>query len=155
MLPVKIEGEYDLKVTFTAHAGGAHKEAEVVLPVGSRTCLLILGGWEGDVYGLQLIDSQYANNNTTTRHAAALIAERLYTLSVAVRSQNELSSIQVSLDGTPLTSWQGKGTSLSIGPDAALPQPQRLGLLAQLSLLTFQSVQIRMISGKAAWSEGK
>ncbi len=154
MLPVKVEGEYDLKVTFTLHEGAGH-QADVILPVGSHYCLMIMGGWEGDKSCLECVDGQPGYNNVTTRQIAPLISERLYTLSVKVRAQNEHATIQASLDGKPLIDWQGKDASLSLRPGNELPQPQRIGLYTYGSLLTFHSAQLQIISGKASWVEGR
>ena len=155
MLPVKVEGEYDLQVSFSVHQGTA-REANVILPVGAHHTLLVMGGFAGgDLYCLDLVDGQFGDFNGTARRVAQLVPEHLYTLSVEVREQGEHATIQASLDGKPLIRWQGKEESLSLRGVNDVPQQRRLGLFAQASFVTFQSAKLRMVSGKASWVDWK
>ncbi len=154
MLPVRIEGEYDLLLRFTRYAGS--DTLYVVLPVESQCCGVVLSGWFGAWSGLELIDGQEANNsnNPTRRRPRTLTNGKEYTLLVKVRLENQMAIIEALLDNSLLLHWEGKPSSLTFHGDRKLPQPQRIGLGAIDSQVTFHSAKLHLISGSASWADG-
>jgi hypothetical protein len=75
-----------------------------------------------------------------------------YRASVRVRiPSKDSASVDVWLDGKPyLPHWEGNPASLINNTFWALPNPNRLGLAAQESDVTFHSARLRMVLGHAA-----
>ena len=149
MLPITVSGDYDLVVTFTRHVG--RDDINVMLPVGSRQCMVLLSGSGGVASGLDVIDGQRGDKNTTTRRPGTLVNERRYTILTKVRLRDGLVTINVFLDNVPFLRWHGKDTSLDNCPEWKIPQPQHVGVGAKDADVTFHSAQLRMVSGRAMW----
>ena len=149
MLPVKVEGEYDLRVTFTRQEGD---DIFIQLPVGSHDCTLCLGCWRGDVHGLATIDGRDANNNPTTRQPGKLNNGEQYSVLVKVRLPSQAASVEVLLGDEQIIQWQGNENVLASPQRTAISQKQQFALLVNDTKATFHSVQLRMISGKASWT---
>ncbi len=142
MLPVKIDGDYDLLLRFTRYAGS--DTLYVILPVESHFCAVVLSSWAGGWSALELVDGQESknNNNPTLRQPSTLTNGREYTLLVKVRQQNQMVAIEALLDNSLLFHWEGKPSSLSFLGDRNLPEPQRIGLGANDSQVTFHSAKL-------------
>jgi hypothetical protein len=156
MLPVRIEGDYDLLLRFTRQEGS--DTVFVVLPVQSQWCGVVVSSWGGAWSGLELIDGEEVkshSNNPTAKRPSLLTNGREYTLLVKVRTQERLLTIEASLDDSPLFRWQGNPSSLSFFGDGNLPQPQRIGVGANNSQVTFQEAKLHLIAGKASWADGE
>ena len=149
MLPVQVEGEYDLRATFTRQEGD---DIFIQLPVGSHDCTLCLGCWRGDVHGLATIDGRDANNNPTTRRPGKLNNGEQYSVFVKVRLPSQAASVEVLLGDEQIIQWQGNENVLASPQRTAISQKQQFALLVNDTKATFHSVQLRMISGKASWT---
>ncbi len=149
MLPVKVQGEYDLRVTFTRQEGD---DILIELPVGSHACDLFFGCWKGTVHGLGMIDGKNADNNPTTKRPGNLVNGKQYTVQVKVRFPNQAASIEVLLNDERIIQWQGKEASLAAWAQHTVSTSQQVGLLVHDTKVKFQAVQLRMISGKASWT---
>jgi hypothetical protein len=55
------------EVAFEVRRDRGLNHAHVLFPVGDSHCLLNLGGWEGDIVGLSLVDGQWAPGNGTAK----------------------------------------------------------------------------------------
>ncbi len=153
MLPLNVEGEYDLRVVFARH-GAKNNVVSVLIPVGLHQSAVVLGGWGPEPFvALDCVGGKGPNENATTR-PYVLAPEHQYTLLAKVRAQDQLAQVDVWLDSCLVIHWQGKESSLDVVKAARLPQSQRFGLLANVPT-TFHSVQVRMVSGKARWTEAK
>ena len=151
MLPVKVQGSYDLVVAFTRDR--AEMGLAIILPVGARACTLILD--YGQATGLDMIDGRRVEREDRKWHRGKISCGEKHTVLVKVRLQNEFAAIEAFLDGAPLVQWQGKEPSLSANYDWSLPQPHRIGLAASGDLVTFHRVRLHMVSGTASWVESK
>ncbi|KKK64403.1 hypothetical protein LCGC14_2984540, partial [marine sediment metagenome] len=65
MLPVSLEGSYDLMTEFVRLSG--KDTVCLVLPVGQRACRLCLSGRQGAVHGLENIDGRQINDALNTQ----------------------------------------------------------------------------------------
>ncbi len=150
-LPVVIDGSYDLDVEFTRTSGG--DDVDTIIPVGSRGCSVVMSaGGNGNDNGLALIDGRrpFVGNNLTGTHYK-LENGRRYRLSIRVRLPKPgQASTDVALDRTPfLPHWEGSESSLSIPDGWALAHTQRAGLATWNARVTYHTVRLRMISGRA------
>ena len=149
MLPVVIDGGYDLSLEFTRSR--SKSGVLILLPIGDSQCDLVIGGWGGNVSGLEMLDGKFSNDNSTTKRSAPFVTGRNYALLAKVRVENETGSIEVLLDGRPFIQWTGQLSSLSPGNDWKLPQPKRPGLAAHEDPVFFQSVKLRAALGKVSF----
>ncbi len=146
MLPVKIEGDYDLRVVLTRQGEG---DVIVGLPVGSHECALYLNSWNGRIHGLGIIDGKNADNNPTTNQPGLLTNGKRYQLAISVRVKDQRADIRAALDDDEIVRWEGPETALSIEPYLTLPDRRRIGLHGAAS---FSSAQLRLLSGTAFWA---
>ena len=149
--PIVVNGEYDLSVSFTRISGD--EAVDVLLPVGSHTCLVFFSGWNGDCHGIEWIDGKWGCKNQTTVRPGKLINGIKYDMFVKVRSKQNMASIEVFLNNKPIIRWQGNESSLSLRQGWSL-QPQRIGFGTWKIVATFYSAKLKMISGKAEIPKG-
>jgi serine/threonine protein kinase len=147
MLPVEIDGDYDLRAEFTRTT--TDKCVNIMIPVGQRACQLTLAGGEQKVHGLGMIDGHgaCAPENPAVFRPGSLVKERRYRVLISVRIKNDEATVDASLDGKPLIAWEGKQSSLSIAPVWQLPYQKRAGLGANDATVTFHAASLRSVSG--------
>lgn len=155
MLPVTVSGDYELEVEFARKLGD--DAVCLLLPVGSAVATLLLSGSQGEYHTLECIDGRSGKEkeNETARRPGQLANGQKYHLNVAVRQKGDQATVEATLDGKPLTSWQGDPTRL--GPERAwdLPQWSRVGLGAGGCPVEFQRVRLRSISGEAKFLDDR
>jgi hypothetical protein len=173
MLPVVVEGSYDVEAEFTRLSG--NDSVGLSLPVGSGGCIFHLSAFAGRFAGLDMVAGRGIGNpgKSDDSQPSKLINNRRYRLLVRVRTDggDEIvepllgerllreysdetpdggnASVEALLDGTPCVQWSGKQSALHIWDGWALPQSQQLGLIANESAVTFHSVKLRPVSGRA------
>jgi len=147
LLPVRLEGSYELAVEFTPHS--SNQCVVIVLPVGLGQCLLVLG-WDG-IGGLDLIDGARATKNPTTRKLGALQPGRRYTVLARVQLTGENATVGVSLNGIRIIHWTGRQASLSVTNDWGMAERSQPALGADKIAVTFYRVRLRLLSGKVDW----
>jgi len=153
LLPVVVEGGYDLEVKFTRTTGNG--DVQVFLPANSAVCHLALSAYDERLHALAEIDGQFPKDNPTVRRPGTLTNGRQYTVLAAVRPQDDSVTISISLDGEPLIEWSGKQSSLSTRGAWYWPVPNQPGLGAYRSTVTFHSARLRLVSGGALlWDTG-
>ncbi|QDT41880.1 ABC-type uncharacterized transport system [Gimesia alba] len=143
MLPMNVAGSYSVTIEFTRKSGD--QSIGVILPVGSRQCLLNLSLFQGEAHGIGLIDGKLARNNQTTRKPGTLKNNHPYRLIIEVDLNQNKASIAAELDGRPLFNWQGNPESLSLHEVWKLPQTDRVGLYTNADV-TFHSLQFTRLS---------
>ncbi len=149
VLPAIVEGSYDLMVQFTRRAGD--NDVNVVMPVGSHSCVLMLSGFHGWISGIRYIDGKDVENNPTARRPGNLVNNRRYDMLIGVRVAGKDVSIQVRLNGKPYIGWTGEQAVLSVMREWVVPCPQRLGLGA-CSNVDFHVVRFRSVAGSESSS---
>lgn len=152
-LPVEVNGQYDLLVSFTRNKVGAPERDEILIdfPVGMHFCAFAIGETGS---GLGNIDGKNCYRNSTTTSVVKLVDGRRYTLLLRVRRIGESAAIDVLLDNQPLIHWQGMETSLStVSPyiQQVMNLPLRF-FLSTRSLTTFHAAELRIVSGRAKWA---
>ena len=152
VVPVVVDGGYDFDAEFTRTMGT--DSINFILPVGSHACMAVLGGWKGGASGLMDVDGRDAMNpgNPIAVRPGPIETGHRYRASVRVRIlSKDRASVDVWLDGKPyLPHWEGNPASLINNTYWALPNPNRLGLAAQESDVTFHSALLRTLSGLAS-----
>lgn len=154
ILPMKVTGNYSVTIEFTRNSG--EQSIGVILPVGSRQCLLNLSLFQGEAHGIGLIEGKLARNNQTTLKPGTLKNNHPYRLIIEVNLNQNKGSIATELDGRPLLKWQGNPASLSLHEVWKLPQTDRIGIYTNADvtfhslLFTRLSPNMRMIKPTAA-----
>jgi len=149
MLPVNLNGSYELAVEFTRTAGD--RDMALVLPVGSQQCLAVLNGWNNQtrIHGIGWIDGRSEKDNQTTVRPGTLVNGRRYLLLVQVKAEGDMAAVAVFLNGAPITAWSGRQTSLSVPSNYATRDPSRPGLVAWLAEGIFHGARLRVVDGEA------
>ena len=80
MLPVELEGSYELKAEFTRLTGA--NSIEIVFPIGKRSCMLNLAARRESLHGLSSIDGRDVadRGNPAVFRPAKLIDKQRYTV---------------------------------------------------------------------------
>ncbi|MCL4190885.1 MAG: hypothetical protein KJZ87_04000 [Thermoguttaceae bacterium] len=147
MLPVEIQGDYDLEIAFTRTAGD--DTIGLILPVASTSCLTFVSGWSGRFRGIEFINGREGDNNEATRRPGTVVDRQRYTLLVSVRTDGTSARIDGRVNGQPSISWSGPVASLRTPGGWSLPQGNRPALGANQSTMVFHSARLRLITGNA------
>jgi len=157
-IPVVPRGSYQLEVKFvTASANGY---VHIFLPAGKGSTALVLCDKasraayttkpDEDVYGfsgLEAIDGKNAHANGTGRKLT-LPAKKIYVAEVTVKRDDDKGRVTITatLNGKRVVRWSGKQEVLL----AARQRHRRhLGLAVKEMPVSFASVRLKMLSGKA------
>jgi len=149
MLPVRVDASYELAFEFTRHSGISTVGA--LLPVGSTDCHLMLSRFDGKTSGIDQIDGQPGYDNASTKKPGSLENGHRYQVLVRVQQSGPDVEVKVLLDGKPYISWAGKQASLKATNDWHAPDKSRPTLTAWITPVTFHTVRLRLLSGKATW----
>ena len=148
MLPVTVEGSYDLQLEFTRTRGS--DAVAVVLPVGSRGCVVLLSAARGKASRLETIAGKPADKSPSARKPGKLNNDQRYILLVRVRIEGEAAAIEVLLNGSPYLRALGRRNSLAVSRPWQLPQSNRPALGANASAVTFHTARLRVAGGSAS-----
>ena len=145
LLPVAVEGDYDLDVQFARSTG--QDTIAIVFPVGANPCLLTLSEFGGRTSRLAIKVglSPPQQDNRIRIEPSVLTNGQKYAVLVAVRLRSEDASIQVSLDGRPHLNWSGKQNAVSVEG-----WPARQMAIGAHDAVAFHRVRLRPVSGKAS-----
>jgi len=144
ILPLMVEGDYDLLVRFTRHNGGHEANGVyVIFPVGSRHCMILLMPSENFMAEV--------DHRREYGPPVQLATEKTYAVLIKVRVADGRASIETSLNESPLARWEGKEETVVVADCWRNPKPQTIGIVCHFSVVTIESVQLRLISGKVSW----
>jgi hypothetical protein len=143
-MPLVPSGNYELEVKFVRVSGN---EVFVDLPVGSNAVTLFLG-WSGKS-GFGQINGHNIDTNEIGRRPANIEKGQPYTVNIRVTADEASGEITIMLDGKPYMKWAGLQRELSQKPGRNLHDSSYLGLGVGETNAVFQSVRLRMFSGKA------
>ena len=152
-LPVDVNGQYDLLVSFTRNKVGSAR-ARRDLDRFSRW-FATTAPWRSArrEAGWGTSTARNCYRNSTTISKTKLVDGRRYVLGLSVRRMGDIATIDVMLDYQPFIHWRGMETSLSsVSP--YIRQVSGLPLrffLSTRSLATFHSAELRIVTGKAKW----
>lgn len=140
-LPIRPQGEYDLRATFTRRTG-QHSIGLVVVQNG-RQVVFEVDAWGRHLAGFQNLNGRSIEQNPTRREGFTLQNGRQYTMTVEVRR----GSLRGLLDGREVAAYRTDGSDVSLPDLWAMPDPRQLGLVAWESETTFHNVEFRNVSG--------
>ena len=135
-------GDYDLQIKFTR---ASHGVLGIVLPVGGRQCLALVG-YQGRANGLDTINGSRADSNAST-FQGQLNNGRSYLLNISVRVDGDDAAVTITLDERPWIFYRGPTASLGLDEQWKFRKLRGMGLLAQADV-TFQSLRLRSVSGQ-------
>jgi hypothetical protein len=147
-LRVTIEGHYDLEVQFTRFR--ATDTVLLMFVVNMRQCMLALGAYKTKEYCFSALEGQLDNPLrpiVTSATPGDFANNQRHTALFRVRLLGDNASVEVRFDSKPLLFWAGPQTGVK-RRWGLLVAPNRPAL-ATFSPLTFHSVRLRLISGKA------
>ena len=153
MLPISVDGSFDLEASFTRHAGNDF--VAVLLPVRPHGCSIIISGWNGrsswidGIKGLAPEDMLEVPVCQFRREDGSLTNGRRYSVLTQVRQEGKQVSIEVFLDGQPYLSWSGDGDSIRLWGYLSTGDSSRLGFAAIDCSVTFHTARFRLHSGRA------
>jgi hypothetical protein len=153
MLPVRVDGDYDLVVTCARLEGQG--DVVIVFPVGSTNCLLIGGSNGCHLEGGASFPGTSPKGPVKKEGQPLIVDGVRSTILIKVRTVGQSATIDVLRNNEPYLSWQGSDMLLGVGGYWSPPQPQRPVICAHCSRLAFQSIELRMVSGKASWVAAK
>jgi len=93
--------------------------------VEGRQVEVVLDGGNGDLSGLQLVNGQSFDRNSTTHHGQVLRDDGPNTIVSTVRRDG----VEVTCNGQPVIDWKGESRSLSLPHDCIVPDDRRLFLV--------------------------
>ena len=151
MLPVAIDGSYDLQIAFVPQ--NRRDEMIVVVPFGTHGCAvlettsyveILAAPLKGFVGYRQLMMRSFGIINGLPRHV----------LLISVRMDGDAAKLGVAVDGVPEITYACEKDSLDVPSEWALPSPGHPGLATMGSdTPVFGAAMLRMVSGKASWAE--
>jgi hypothetical protein len=150
VLPVVLDGGYDLEVDFTRSSGAA--PIHTIFQVGRQSCGLTLNS--GIYSGFDSIDGktfyQYFRNPYASTGASLQNGHKYQEIINVRLAKNGAASVDVSIDGKQfLTHWEGDPSVL--GVDTRFhPAPKQPALEVGFGAgsVTFHAVRLRMVSGQ-------
>jgi hypothetical protein len=151
LLPLTVDGDYDMELELSRQLGT--DTIFVVFLVGQRQCTLKLCFHFGDEHSLSVSESLLPNPPQPIRtHVTPgdLSNGPKHTVLLQVRLTGDNATVAAQLDKEPLVYWAGPQVKVEPGVSAAefVLQPGRFNL-ASFSAVTFHSVRLRVLSGKA------
>jgi hypothetical protein len=131
MFAENVPKDYSVDVELTRQRGA--EVVALILPVGSTSVALELGGWGGETHGLARVDGQptRSEKNPTSVRPGKLENGRRYRLSVRVSAEGDNSQISATLDRKKLIDWKGAVSRLQPHLVFTLPKLGSLGLASK------------------------
>ncbi|MCE9604637.1 MAG: protein kinase [Planctomycetia bacterium] len=149
-LPAIIDGEYDMEVEFTRHAG--RESVSVFFPVGIHNMHFFMGGYTGRTGGVDWIDGKLANDgNPTTKKPAPISNGVRHRVKIRVRRYGDEAAFNIDWDDTQdFITWRGPYDDLTCheGGGFKLTTVRRPWLANWNNRTTFHTARIRMVSGE-------
>ncbi|MCY2927571.1 MAG: hypothetical protein NT031_19455 [Planctomycetota bacterium] len=146
LIPSIPDGDYELMATFSRAQGPG--STRFYLPVGGSSCTLVLGEDDDQACGLDALDDNDATVNPTRTPAPSLAGAGKHTVGAKVVHREQKVYVTVTLDGKALLAWSGTAGQLSLPDGWGLSDASALGLGAGDARVTFDSVLVRMLTGK-------
>ncbi|MDF1745713.1 MAG: protein kinase [Gimesia sp.] len=141
-LPFSPPDEYDFELQFTRHSGT--QSIAVFFVLGTGQASFEIDAWDEQLAGIQNIDNLDIRNNPTRVAQKSLRNGQTYIVLLKVRR----GTVEVSLDGIPLTTFKSDGSNLSMLDTWSLPSSKSLGVGAYDSSTTFHRIRIRPVESR-------
>lgn len=146
LVPVMPDGNYEMTATFSRVDGLGSTRFR--LPVGANACMLILGADKEQLCGLDSVDGNGAAENPTKTLAPSLAGPAKHTVYAKVLREGEKVRVTVALDEKPLFAWSGTVSQLAVPEEWDLSDDAAMGLGASDTRVIYQSVLVRMLTGR-------
>jgi len=143
-LPCMPEGSYELVVEFVRHEGNS--ETTVILPTGLSSVAFLLGS--NDLSENELRDVMGARLRQPVGDCKVPEGKPCL-LEIAVILKGTRVAITSRLNRRPCIQWDGPQAALAVESQYKMPTRGILGIATHVPKVTFKSVRIRMLSGKA------
>ncbi|WP_144058857.1 DJ-1/PfpI family protein [Rhodopirellula sp. SWK7] len=140
-LPFQPESEYDFRIKFTRNSG-VHSIALLFVTDHGQACFEV-DAWGQHLAGIQSINGETLQQNSTRRDNQALVNGRTYTALVEVRHDR----VRGLLDGNVIAEISLAGNRLTVPSVWAIPDSKSLGVGAYASDTTFHQIEVRTIDG--------
>ena len=148
-LPAIIDGDYEMEVEFTRHAG--NEGVALCFPVGIHNMRLGIGSYGGTIAGVSWIDGKpYRDGNSTTQRPCPIANGQRHRILLRANHDRDRASIKIDWDDAKdYITWQGPYASLtnSDGDGLGLSMVRHVWLTAWEGRVTFHAVRVRMTSG--------
>ena len=148
VIPVAVEGSYDLKTEFVRDEGS--KDIGTTIPVGSHACQIMLGA--GRIRGLDTVSSKRSGEDN---NPSKVISDRfqnghVYGLLAKIRLLDAgKASVNVVVDGKPSIHWEGDPAALCL-PAIGRCHDRPPWLRSMEGQSNSQIRRLRMVSGHAS-----
>ena len=148
MFPVAVQGDYELEFQFSL-VSRSPQGLTVVLPVGARTCDLVLA------YSARQDILASVNGLPYTTPVPQLTPGQLITALLRVTTLNSQKQINVLINGNPYFQWQGAEASLSGTGTGQLPRMNQPGLVNGRAQYAVHAARFRLLDGEARLLAGE
>ncbi|MBI1314871.1 cyclic nucleotide-binding protein [bacterium] len=135
-LPIRPDGEYDFRVSFTRRTG-VHSIA-LIFVAGSGQATFEIDAWGQHLAGIQNVDSRSLRENSTRSGNHTLQNGRRYTAEVRVRKDR----VEGYLDGRLISTYRGDGSDLSMLGSWQIPDRTALGIGAWDAEAIFHAIEV-------------
>ncbi len=148
MLPVQLEGSYDLKAEFT-RLQRDHRSATILFPVGRRTCLAASCAWS--IHGLERIDGMITGDrlNPATRRPGLLINGQRYSVTHCGPPGRRQGQDRRDARRSTVDLLERTARVLGRANYWGLPVSFRPALAAHESVVIYHAAEVRAVSGTA------
>ena len=135
-LPLRPNGEYDFRVSFTRRTG-VHSIALIFVAGGGQATFEI-DAWGQHLAGIQNVDGKSLHENPTRSENQTLQNGRRYTAEVRVRKDR----VEGYLDDKLISTYRGNGSDLSMLNTWQIPDRASLGIGAWDAETVFHSIKV-------------
>lgn len=135
-LPLRPNGEYDFRVSFTRRTG-VHSIALIFVAGGGQATFEI-DAWGQHLAGIQNVDGKSLHENPTRSENQTLQNGRRYTAEVRVRKDR----VEGYLDDKLISTYRGNGSDLSMLNTWQIPDRASLGIGAWDAATIFHSIEV-------------
>lgn len=135
-LPLRPNGEYDFRVSFTRRTG-VHSIALIFVAGGGQATFEI-DAWGQHLAGIQNVDGKSLHENPTRSENQTLQNGRRYTAEVRVRKDR----VEGYLDDKLISTYRGNGSDLSMLNTWQIPDRASLGIGAWDAETVFHSIEV-------------
>jgi hypothetical protein len=144
-----LEGSYELQLSLVRTAPQPEGSIVVCLPVGTKTCTLVLSGKGGAGDGLEFIRGKSYTESEASVRPGTMTNDVEHTLAIEVVVESAEAELTVTLDDKPHLHWKGPLTALAAHKNWAMPDPRNVGLGSWNAAYVVRRMRVRQTPGGA------
>ncbi|TWU09962.1 hypothetical protein [Allorhodopirellula heiligendammensis] len=153
LLPVIVDGDYNLEVEFTRHVGA--DSVNIIFPVGHKHCMLLFSAYSGKYSGVNRLDGHDVNESPLTHEPGTLVNGRRYRTTVSVRLKEDNAEIEIFVQGQLFLRWSGRQSAIDLEQPWSFPDKRHPALGANGATVTFHQVRFQALTDDASWVRSK